>query len=68
MPAPRKELSMRMRIFVSGLVCLTMASVLFAAAFPSGVRLTRLEHKKPSSQAIVKTADAAAVMRPTLAR
>jgi len=58
MPAHRKELSMRTRCFVSGLVCLLMASVLFAAAFPSGVRLTRLDHGQPSGQATIKTADA----------
>jgi hypothetical protein len=49
---------MRTRVFVSGLVCLLMASVLFAAAFPSGVRLTTLDHGRASGQAIVKTADA----------
>jgi hypothetical protein len=58
MPKQKKELSMRMRFFVSGLVCLMMSSVLFAAAFPSGVRLTRLDHRHPADTAIVKTADA----------
>jgi len=57
MPAHKKELSMRMRFFVSGLVCLMMGGVLFAAAFPSGVRLTRLNHGQPSDTAIVKAAD-----------
>lgn len=58
MPAHKKELTMRTRVFVSGLVCLLMASVLFAAAFPSGVRLTALDHGRASGQAIMKTADA----------
>jgi hypothetical protein len=58
MPKQKKELSMRMRFFVSGLVCLMMSSVLFAAAFPSGVRLTRLDHGHPSDTAIVRAADA----------
>lgn len=58
MLAHKKELGMRTRILVTGLVCLTMASVLFAAAFPSGVHLTRLDQLKPAGQVIVKTADA----------
>ena len=58
MPARKKELSMRMRIFVSGLVCLIMGSVLFAAAFPSGLRLSTLDHARDSGPAIVKAADA----------
>ena len=58
MPAHKKELSMRTRFFVSGLVCLMMGGVLFAAAFPSGVRLTRLNHGHPADTAVVKTADA----------
>lgn len=58
MPAHKKELSMRMRYVVSGLVCLSMASVLFVAAFPSGVHLTKLDHGRPSAQAVLKTADA----------
>jgi hypothetical protein len=58
MPAHRKELSMRMRYVVSGLVCLSMASVLFIAAFPSGMHLTKLDHARPSGQAVIKTADA----------
>lgn len=57
MPAHKKELSMRMRFVVSGLVCLMMGSVLFAAAFPSGIRLTRLDYKQPPGTAIVKAAD-----------
>ena len=65
MPVPKKELklSMRIRIFVSGLVCVMMASVLFAAAFPSGVHLTRLDHARPAGQASFKAADAQAVLR-----
>ena len=58
MPARKKELSMRMRIFVSGLVCLMMASVLFGAAFPSGLHLSMLDHARQSGPAIVKAADA----------
>jgi hypothetical protein len=58
MPAHRKQLSMRTRCFVSGLVCLLMASVLFVAAFPSGVHLTKLHHGRTSGEAIFKTADA----------
>jgi hypothetical protein len=58
MPAHRRELSMRMRYAVSGLACLLMASVLFIAAFPSGVHLTRLDHGRHSGQATMKTADA----------
>ena len=54
----KKELSMRMRIFVSGMVCLMMASVLVAAAFPSGIHLTRIDQGKPAGQVIVNTADA----------
>lgn len=57
MPAHKKELSMRMRYFVSGLVCLLMAGVLIAAAFPSGIRLTPLDHGPTSGQSIVKAAD-----------
>jgi hypothetical protein len=49
---------MRMRIFVSGLVCLIMGSVLFAAAFPSGLHLSKLDHAQQSGPAIVKAADA----------
>jgi hypothetical protein len=49
---------MRMRYAVSGLACLLMASVLFIAAFPSGVHLTRLDHGRHSGQATMKTADA----------
>ena len=65
MPVPKKELqlSMRIRIFVSGLVCVMMASVLFAAAFPSGIHLTRLEHARPAGQASFKAANAQAVLR-----
>ena len=58
MPAHKKELSMRTRIVVSGLVCLMMAGVLFAAAFPSGVHLTTLEQARASSHAMNKSADA----------
>lgn len=57
MPGQKKELSMRIRFFVSGLVCLLMGSVLVAAAFPSGIRLTPLNHGQPSNPAIVKAAD-----------
>ena len=59
MPAPEKVLSMRMRFLVSGLVCLLMSSVLFAAAFPSGVRLTRLDHGQPgqAEAAVVRAAE-----------
>ncbi len=49
---------MRMRYAVSGLACLLMASVLFVAAFPSGVHLTRMDHGRHSGQAAMKTADA----------
>jgi len=58
MPGQKKELSMRVRFLVSGLVCLLMGSVLFAAAFPSGLRLTPLDHGQPSDPAMVKAADA----------
>jgi hypothetical protein len=57
MPAQKKEMSMRTRIVVSGLVCLMMASVLLAAAFPAGVHLTTLEQARSSGQAVGKTAE-----------
>ena len=57
-PGQRKKLSMRMRFLVSGLACLLMSSVLVAAAFPSGLRLTPLNHAQPAAPAIVKAADA----------
>jgi hypothetical protein len=58
MPAQKKELSMRTRVVVSGLVCLMMASVLLAAAFPAGAHLTTLEQARPAGHAISKTTEA----------
>ena len=58
MLAHKKKLGMRMRIFVSGLVCLMMTGVLVAAAFPSGIHLTRIYQGKPAGQVIVDTANA----------
>ncbi|SMP43685.1 hypothetical protein [Noviherbaspirillum suwonense] len=58
MNAQKKELSMRTRFFVSGLVCLVMASVLFGAAFSSVLRLSTPERPGTQGQAIVKMTDA----------
>ena len=57
MPAQKKEMRMRTRIVVSGLVCLMMASVLLAAAFPAGVHLTPLDQARYSGHAVGKTAE-----------
>lgn len=58
MNTQKKELSMRTRFFVSGLVCLLMASVLFGAAFSSVLRFPPQENTGAQGHAIIKTADA----------